>query len=410
MFGSTETGVGAEFAKAVDSYVALDPAQLDPESLGRRILELNSTIRRLQAAQAAAVRVFDATDASISDGMGTAATWLAARVSNVSLQEARGLVGMSRSLIRLPLAAGAFQAGAVSAAHVRILAGATRAVDPRVVAEGEEFLVGLARRHDPAMFARIVTRWVATVAPEEFEKAEERKLNRRSFSLAQTFEGIWHLAGTLDPEAGLRLFTVLEARARRAGPEDDRTRDQRWADALASFADGELAHGELPTSAGHRPEVVVLANAATVARESTEPALLAGAGPMGHSAFERICCDARWRRLLRDAAGVPVELGRATREFTPGQAKLIILRDGRCRYSDCPMPASACEAHHVRWWSKGGSTDCANGVLLCRFHHHSVHDRGHELHLYSDGRLDVVLPDGRVLTSWPRGPTEALLL
>jgi hypothetical protein len=31
------------------------------------------------------------------------------------------------------------------------------------------------------------------------------------------------------------------------------------------------------------------------------------------------------------------------------------------------------EAHHVRHWSEGGSTDLANLVLLCHKHHRVIH-------------------------------------
>ena len=69
------------------------------------------------------------------------------------------------------------------------------------------------------------------------------------------------------------------------------------------------------------------------------------------------------------------------------------------------MPASACEVHHCTYWENGGETCADNGLLLCRWHHHCIHNRGHQVKLLPDNTADVTLPDGRVLISKPRGPT-----
>jgi hypothetical protein len=38
------------------------------------------------------------------------------------------------------------------------------------------------------------------------------------------------------------------------------------------------------------------------------------------------------------------------------------------------MPATFCEAHHLDPWSSGGRTNIKDGVLLCSWHHHQIHD------------------------------------
>jgi hypothetical protein len=60
------------------------------------------------------------------------------------------------------------------------------------------------------------------------------------------------------------------------------------------------------------------------------------------------------------------------------------------------------------FWRNGGTTDARNLVLLCRYHHHLVHERAHALTLLPDGGVEVTRPDGHVLTGRPRGPTDAL--
>ena len=378
-------------AEVVDGLVAVDPTTLDEVSLGESIVDLEVQIRRLQAVQADRLRVFDAKDAAVADGMGTASGWLATRVDSLGHGEAKSRVALGRAMRELPAMAAALAEGAVSPAHLRILARHTRPVPAEVVADAEEFLAGLARQHDPRTFSWLVARWVMHVAPDAAEQAEQRRMDRRGVSLARTLDDVWHLAGLLDPEGGLRLFKVLEARAQPAGPEDTRTKDQRWADALTSLADEALAHGQLPTTAGHRPEIVVHLPAP---RDGQDRAVaeLDGAGPITDPTLERIACDARMRALVLDGLRlIPTALGRAERRFPPPLRKLIVLRDGGCRYGNCPMPASACEAHHVRWWEHGGETCLDNGVLLCRWHHHCVHTRGHDLKLLPDGTAEVTL-------------------
>jgi len=399
-------------AEVVDGYVGTDPTTLDDVTLGERILEIETSVRRLAAAKANALRVFDARDAAVGDGLGSASAWLAAKTGNTGFAEARRAIGLGRELPRVPLFAAALAEGAITAAHLRVFASATRKVNPDVAAAGETALLAEALRFDPAAFARLVAHWLRRVDEAGFERDEERKIAGRTFSLAQTLDGIWHGQFRLDPEGGARLHLALEARAQKAGPDDDRTRDQRWADALVALADEILSFGALPDTAGHRPEVIVHATTTDLTddEDAAGTARLDDGDPLTRGAFDRIACDARWARLLLDALGVPLDYGRARRDWPPSLRKFVMIRDGGCRWGDCPMPARACEVHHCIYWRDGGETCASNGLLLCRWHHHCIHTRGHQIKLLPDSTAETTLPDGRTITSQPRGPTPALLL
>jgi hypothetical protein len=49
-------------------------------------------------------------------------------------------------------------------------------------------------------------------------------------------------------------------------------------------------------------------------------------------------------------------------------------------FGDCDKDPSMTEAHHIIPWSKGGRTDLANGILLCKFHHLLIHNNGWEIY------------------------------
>lgn len=290
--------------EAVLAWLDADQSALPDAALGTRITDLEELVRRAQAAQAEAVRLFDARDAADGDDAASTACWLRDRVG-ASDREARQAVGLARSLDRLPVAASAFRAGEVSLAHVRTLAAQTRHLDPATVAAGERFLVALARRFDAARFATAVRRWVAVVAPAEFERDTERRYDARWLTVSQTFGGMTSVAGMLEPEGGALLTAALDALVSANAGDDARSRDQQRADALVDLVELARSHQLLPVTGGHRPEVLVHVDAAWLAAPPLAPpaappatAMLDGGGPLTRRATERLTCDATFRRLV----------------------------------------------------------------------------------------------------------------
>ena len=56
-------------------------------------------------------------------------------------------------------------------------------------------------------------------------------------------------------------------------------------------------------------------------------------------------------------------------------------RDDGCAFAGCTSPPAYADAHHIQWWSHGGTSDLANGIMLCGFHHHRIHDDGWEIRI-----------------------------
>jgi len=130
-------------------------------------------------------------------------------------------------------------------------------------------------------------------------------------------------------------------------------------------------HARAVPGAG-RPEVVPRAGHAGL----IPPATTEDGTPVSHTELARALCDCAATRVVLDERGLPLDVGRTRRMFTPAQRTAVVARDRVCAWNGCAIVPRYCEVHHIRWWEReGGRTDLANGVLLCSHHHHQVHDR-----------------------------------
>ncbi|GAA2726790.1 HNH endonuclease [Cellulomonas aerilata] len=106
------------------------------------------------------------------------------------------------------------------------------------------------------------------------------------------------------------------------------------------------------------------------------PATLEDGTAVAASELAAAMCDCEITRIVIDADGVPLDVGRAQRVFTGLQRRAVIARDRECAWPECHAHARWCEVHHIAWWERDtGPTSVENGVLLCSFHHHEVHRR-----------------------------------
>jgi hypothetical protein len=200
---------------------------------------------------------------------------------------------------------------------------------------------------------------------------------------------------------------------------------------LTELARRQLEGGRLPTTGGVRPQVAVTIELASLLGQ---PGLPGGegawVGPLPAETARRWACDAAVTRVLvtrhpaalqgngtdptgdppadlparlraamtllppalGGARAEPFDVGRATRVVAPAQRTALTVRDGGCRFPSCDRPVAWCDAHHLRHWLHGGPTDLGNLVLLCRAHHHAVHERGWQLHRHPNGEFTATPP------------------
>ena len=187
--------------------------------------------------------------------------------------------------------------------------------------------------------------------------------------------------------------TDLLAAARRRNAQAARVPLTR-ADALVAMAETMLAHGPAARDGGERFQVIV-----TVAHDTLSGAHAAGGGEIDDGPFleseaaRRLACDATVVAMSLGAGGEPLSVGRATPTIPRHIRRALHTRDGGCRFPGCGQRRFV-DGHHVVHWARGGETSLANLCLLCRFHHHAVHEGGFGLRLTSTGELVFTTPAG----------------
>jgi hypothetical protein len=441
-------------AAVVDQLAVEDLDALPDAQAARRVLVLRGLLERLEGQWLRELAGVDGRGAAGAD-QGTPAEstagWLRNR-TRMGHPDAHQRVRVARALHRGPLpgTARALADGELSYLHAAALTRATQHLPAATTTAAEPVLLEAARRLDPPRLRKVVGHLADVADPQAAEQQALRRHERRWLWLSPTFAGMVAIDGLLDPEAGETLLTALEPLARPSTADDDRSATQRRADALTELARRALEGGRLPKTGGVRPQVTVTIELASLLGQPGLPGAEGGwVGPLPAETARRLACDAAVTRVLvtrhhrdhhRDghpehhhptgkgsgdgdpatglaarlraamellppvlggASTQPLEVGRATRVVAPAQRAALRVRDGGCRFPGCDRPVAWCDAHHLRHWLHGGRTDLGNLVLLCRGHHHAVHEGGWQLHRHADGTLTAIPPHRR------RQPTAA---
>jgi len=386
----------------------------DLDRLGDEIAELSAHLDAATARLLALIREFDARG-GWNSGFSSCAAWLGWRVG-LDLGAARERVRVARALGTLPRLAEALARGELSYAKVRAL---TRVATP----ETEARLLAVGRAGTAAHIERIVRGWRRVDRQAEARQAMRQHVER-GLHVYPDEDGTVLVRGRLTPEGGALLVRALDAaretlyqRARAtagAAAADPAmappTRAQQQADALALLAESALHHEIDPGAPGERYQVVVHVDAEVLA-DPAQPgqSVLEEGSHVSAETSRRLACDASRVVMRHDDEGRLLEVGARTRTIPPALRRALIHRDRSCRFPGCHVRVA--EGHHVRHWAQGGPTTLGNLVLLCRRHHHAVHEEGYKVSRGPDGTLEFRRPDGRALPDVPAAipvPTDPI--
>ena len=242
-------------------------------------------------------------------------------------------------------------------------------------------------------------RWCAGIAvrsmPEELSR-EAIQQRDQSLSWSTEPDGSMLIRGRVPAEVGA-LFK--RARTRRV-------------EALATLAESFLATGPRDLSGADRQQIVEHVDVETLQHRSAGRCELEHGPSIAAETARRLACDASVVRIVEDAKGEPLDVGRRTRTIPPPIRRALNSRDQGCRFPGCTFQRYV-DGHHVKHWAEGGETELANLVTLCRFHHRLVHEGQVVVRTLDDGAFRFVRPGGEAFdshrrpkatgpNSWPR--------
>ncbi|GAA0983704.1 hypothetical protein GCM10009555_056040 [Acrocarpospora macrocephala] len=99
------------------------------------------------------------------------------------------------------------------------------------------------------------------------------------------------------------------------------------------------------------------------------PGLLIATGQLlPISDVHRLARTSRLVRMVINAKGQVLDMGRAVRLATPAQRRAVLARYATCYREGCPIPADMAEIDHVQGWAEGGTTDLDLLAPACTWH------------------------------------------
>ncbi|MFP5071685.1 DUF222 domain-containing protein [Pseudonocardia nantongensis] len=279
----------------------------------------------------------------------------------------------------LPATAQRFAEGRIGLRHVHVIATvlgshAARRVDPERLAGAEAEIAEHACVFTPAELHTWATRLIDALDEDGPAPDDTPPPQRNTLKVVPHRDGS---GGTLrgrfdDPVLFDAIATAVDALAAPRTATDDRSPEERQAEALAEVCANSLDDGRLPETGGRRPVISVLIGLEDLQRRA-RGAILDFGGQCTPQSLRMLACDAAVVPIVLDGAGQPLDIGRATRTVPEGIRRAVTARDRGCAHPGCDRPPSWCEVHHIVPWELWGETSLANCVMLCKVHHRLLH-------------------------------------
>jgi hypothetical protein len=426
--------------------------------LDERVRTLELLRRRVEAEMALTLSSVEQRRLYLADGHRSMKGYLRA-TCNSSNPEVAGQRRLAKAADGLPGLAEALQTGRIGVAQAAALARVYR--NPRVrdrLVEFAAMLLELAERYCYDDFVIALRRFEMLADADGAHRDRHEQIDGRNVTVT-TVGGELHLdASGGDPlvndelQAIFRRFCENEFRkdaaARRAEHGDDasgkplaRTHQQRSYDAFVDMlrranahldadADAPAAHATLTNIVvDQRTMALVLVDAGlapttTLTGDPIDPFTGMAAHTTGDlladlvadpDAFARMRCETadgtplhphdvlratlagHTRRVVVDAQGVVIDMGRKSRLFTGAAREAAKLLVRRCDHAGCDLPEDFCEVDHVTEWADLGTTDQGNAGVECGHHNREKHRRKLTRRRSVHGQRYTIRADGSII-------------
>ncbi|GII31749.1 HNH endonuclease signature motif containing protein [Planotetraspora mira] len=428
--------------RAVEVLSALALAELpdSPSTCLEQTQELLFARDRLISAISTRVgRVHRAGEAKAHGHAGTR-TWLQG-ACGTSAGSASHLVKLATELARLRVVRVRFAEGSLSEGQVSAICAATSGLSDEQAEIAESILVSLADRATPAEVAKAGRYLREMLDPGQADKERDADYAGRYLQVRPTGSG--GIAGEfrLPREAAARLRTWLDAYAKpKTDDDDDRPLRVRNADALMALLEKKIttellvlvnveslpkdhppdpasdpaggpagyqqdgrvnghSHGDAPPGErcperGPGPGREPGPRAASGERQSglsglgwAMPGLLLATGQLlSPDDVARLARTSTLVRLVMDADGQVLDMGRTARLANWAQRRAVFARYATCWVDGCPLPATVCQIDHADNWTDGGMTDLRMLGPACQFHNRDRYRRPHRYERRPEGK------------------------
>jgi len=242
---------------SLDYLNSVAAGDLDGQGCGAALVALSQLQAKLAGARVRLLRRFDAVGGHDADGYGSATPWLMAK-AGLTRKAARSQVRQMRRLGERPDLEAAMAGAVLTESQADEIAEWTRKLPGELRAATDEIIVRAAEAGAPLEDLAVI----AAAAIEQHrrqqsdEDEDETRFRDRYLQVGVTFGGAAVIRGDLTPECAAAVRAVLESLGKKQGPEDERTEQQRFHDALQEGCELLLRSRLTPDRAGADTQVV----------------------------------------------------------------------------------------------------------------------------------------------------------
>ncbi len=375
-------------------------------------------IRRLHALQAALVHEVAVSGSFVDDAHHNVTSWVQA-VTNSARSTAIHHAQVAKLLAELPLVAAAVAAGDIGDDQLRLLVGLhTNPRCRRMIADSEELLLEHAKGLRLREFRVVCQRWLAHADPDGAHKDHET--SRENRSVTSSNRGAGHefrahgdaltgdiLTEIIDRQTAIELEHDIAWRSAQYGDRANeyplpRTTKQRRYDAFIAVMTNNAGSG----GASETPLVNIFTNENTLryairnyfgndTDDLGDPGMserlwmchTANGAPVDAHDLVIAALIGRVRKVVTDATGRVIDLGRKQRLFTGAAREAVLLSGNRCCWPGCEHTGPFLHIDHLTPWTgptrdrgggrnkgqNGGETNTLNGAPMCATHNRRKH-------------------------------------